>query len=167
MPPHSFLLGHLVTLYRVKKRVPADLNRFWYIGDIMQDGFAERGAFYLDVWPFSKPMLIVTSPELAQQATVTNPGMATRRPAELAAWFKPFAGGPNLFDLPEQEWKPWRQLFSQGFGPTQNLSLVPSMVEKTVVFRDRLRKYAQTGELFQLEPALLEYTDDLMGRVVL
>ena len=166
MPPHSWLFGHLLVLFDAKKRGPLDLNRFLYIGKLM-DNFEEHGAFYLDVWPFSKPFIIVTSPSLATQATATNTKLATHRPLDLRTWFKPFAGGPNLFDLPEKEWKPWRTLFNKGFGTAQNLSLVPGMIEETLVFRDRLQRYAESGELMQLEPVCRRYMADMMGRAVL
>ena len=47
------------------------------------------------------------------------------------------------------------------------MSLVPCMIEETLVFRDRLQQYAQSGEIFRLEPACLRYMADMMGRAVL
>ena len=83
MPPHSFAFGHLLVLHNATKRMPADVNRFLYFGDIMRHNFAEQGVFYLDVWPFSKPFLVVASPALAAQATVTNSNLASHRPPDL------------------------------------------------------------------------------------
>ena len=167
MPPHSFLFGHLLVLQSVFKHVPADLNKLTYFGDIMERDFAEKGVYYIDLWPFSAPFLVITDLALAAQATQTNAKIACQRPPGLLPWFKPLAGGPNLFDLPEKEWKPWRSLFSQGFGAAQNLSLMPLMVEETLVFREKLRQEVDKGELFKLNPMCHRYVMDIMGRVVL
>lgn len=48
-------------------------------------------------------MLIVTSPTVASQLAQTNTNLCFDRAAMLQRFFKPIAGGPNLFDMPEKE----------------------------------------------------------------
>ena len=85
----------------------------------------------------------------------------------LRRFFKPIAGGPNLFDLPEKEWKPWRAIFSKGFGSDYILSLVPGMVKETSIYCETLRSLARKGDMFFLDPTTLRLTLDLVGRTVL
>ena len=163
MPLHSFAFGYLLVLQGIFKHVPADLTKMAYFGEIMERDFADKGVYYIDLWPCSAPFLIATDLTLATQATQTNAKMACQRPPGLIPWFKPLAGEPGLFDLPEKKWKPWRSLFSQGFGAAQILSLFPFMVEETFVFRGKLRREALKGELFKLNPMCHRYIVDIMG----
>ena len=167
MPPHSFAFGHLLTIPPLLKTVPVDLDRTLYFGELLQRDFSDKGVLYLDVWPFSKPFMMIMNPSLATQATQANGHLAIEKPPELAAWIKPLVGGPSLFDLPGKEWKPWRQLFKQGFGASQNLSLVPMMVEESAVLREKLVQKARAGKLFKLDPLIHRFVMDMMGRTVL
>ncbi|KAI4273520.1 MAG: hypothetical protein LQ337_004571 [Flavoplaca oasis] len=106
------------------------------------------------------------SPTLATQATQTS-DIACERPPRLDEFFKPLAGGPNLFDLPENEWKAWRLVFNKGFSLDNLASFVPGMVEETLQYRHTLKRYAKSGELVRLDFVTLRFTIDFIGRTVL
>ena len=110
---------------------------------------------------------MIMSPDLAIQATQTSPEIASERPTRLDQFFRPLAGGPNLFDLPEKKWKPWRAVFNKGFSADHLSSLIPGMVEEALKYRDTLKKLALKGDLFQLDPITLRFTMDFIGRTVL
>lgn len=167
MPPHSFALGHLLFLQKTLKTIPSDLHKMLYFGEILQRDFAKQGIFYMDLWPFSEPFVFIMSPTLATQATQTNDKICMERPPQLDAWFKPLAGGPNLFDLPEKQWKPWRNIFNQGFSNTHTLSLVPGIVTEAHIYRQKLLEQAQKQEMFFLDPTTIRFMMDVMGRTVL
>ena len=168
MPPkHSFAFGHLLFLKSVINTLPADAHKMLVFGEILHRFFPQRGLYYIDLWPFSEPFLIVMKPTIAIQATQTNLKVATERPPALSAWFLPLAGGPNLFDLPGKDWKPWRAVFNKGFSADHLLSLVPNMVEEILVYRETLQQHAQRGTMFCLDPITLRLMMDLIGRTVL
>lgn len=110
---------------------------------------------------------MIMSPTLATQATQTATEIACERPPRLDQFFKPLAGGLNLFDLPEKRWKSWRLVFTKGFSADNLASFVPGMVEETLQYRQTLKKYAQSGELVRLDLVTLRFTIDFIGRTVL
>ncbi|KAJ4336442.1 hypothetical protein N0V95_008617 [Ascochyta clinopodiicola] len=80
---------------------------------LLSDRFKETdGSFYIDVWPFSSPLLIITSPELAVQ---TCQEYDLPKPDVLLPFFAPIAGGPSMFIMNGAEWKHTRALFNHGF----------------------------------------------------
>jgi cytochrome P450 len=103
----------------------------------------------------------------AVQTMQTNASISMSKPLLLPKLFKPIAGGPNLFDLPENEWRPWRAIFAKGFNAEHALSLVPGMVEETLIFRETLRDLAQKGDMFLLDFKTLRFTMDLIGKTIL
>lgn len=72
------------------------------MGDVARKHFTEEGVLYIDLWPLSELYLIVVSPNVATQVTQRNANLPVERPVLLRRFFKPIAGGPNLFDLPEK-----------------------------------------------------------------
>lgn len=135
-------------------------------GDIAREHFSREGAFYLDLWPVSGLFFTVVSPKVADQIHA-NPDMSMERPSLLPRFFKPICGGPSLFDLPEKKWRPWRAVFSKGFSADHILSLVPSMVDETVVYCETLQSLALDGSLFYLDPTTLRFTIDVIGKAIL
>lgn len=135
-------------------------------GDIFRQYFAKEGVFYLDLWPMSGLFLAVVSPNVATQAAQTS-SISCERPPLLKRFFNPIAGGPNLFDLTENEWKPWRAVFNKGFSSDHSLSLVPGMTKITSTYCDTLRKLAQKEEMVYLDPTTLRFTMDMIGKTIL
>ena len=146
--------------------LPKDAHYQLAFGDIFRQYFAKEGAFYIDLWPLSGLYLAVVSPTAATQATQTS-DISCERPRLLERFFKPIAGGPNLFDLVEEEWRPWRTVFNRGFSPEHIHSLVPGMIKTTSVYCETLRNHAQKGDIFFLDPTTLRFTMDLIGTTLL
>ena len=164
MAPHwNCISGNLILVAKMFPPMPRKAHKILLFGDILRTVFAQEGCCYLDLWPFSYPLLLVVSPSLASQATQNCSLVACERPAKLKSFFKPLAGGPNLFDLPEKDWKPWRTIFNKGFNSDNLKSFVPGMVEETRKYRATLTKFAESGELFQLDSVTLRFTIDFIG----
>ncbi|KAI0171957.1 cytochrome P450 [Hypoxylon sp. FL1284] len=66
-----------------------------------------------------------------------------------------------------QEWKTARSMFNPGFSAKNLLSLVPDMMEEVLVFRERLREAASSGDVVKLEDLTTGVTVDIIGRAVL
>ena len=135
-------------------------------GDIAREHFSKEGLFYLDLWPVSGLFLVVVSPYIAAQIHA-NPGISMQRPQLLPRFFKPICGGPNMFDLPEREWKPWRAIFNKGFNADHVLSLVSDMVDQTTIYCDTLRALALKNNMFYLDTITLRFTIDVIGKTIL
>ncbi|KAF4633640.1 hypothetical protein G7Y89_g4481 [Cudoniella acicularis] len=166
-PNHNFLLGHLLYLKRFSDNLPNGAHFQYMFGDIYRESFQDGGIFYLDMWPLSPLFQAVVSPNAAITATQTNPKLACKKPDLLPQLFKPLAGGPNLFDMPESEWKPWRAIFSKCFSSEQFLHLVPGIVKQTLVYCETLREHSRKGDMFFLDTTTLRFTMDLIGKTIL
>lgn len=135
--------------------------------DIAREHFQSEGLFYIDMWPASGMMIIVTSPLVAAQIAQTNAKICYERAFILRRFFKPIAGGPNLFDMGEKEWRPWRGIFTKGFGTEQVTNLVPHVLKETEVYKERLRGLARKEEMFYLDLVTLRFTMDMIGQTIL
>lgn len=164
MPKHSLLFGHLLAIKPYVDKLPSDAHGFITFGQMARK--YSGGIFYLDMWPFIGPIMICTSVTAAVQATQKTV-LAARKPTSLYAWFYSIAGGPNLFTMPEDEWKGWRKIFNPGFSQTHLLRLVPDIVHETRAYRDLLKEYAEADAMFSLDEATLWFTMDLIGAIVL
>ena len=135
--------------------------------DIYREHFQQGGSYYLDLWPLSPPLMLTFSPTTATAVMQTDYNIATSRPDMLDRFFKPIAGGPNMFDMAEPEWKPWRAIFSKGFNNEHFVSHLPGMIEETNVYAGILRGHAQKEEMFSLDLVSLRFMMDMIGRTLL
>ena len=60
-------------------------------------------------------------------------------------------GVNNLVSMEGQLWKTWRRIFNPGFSASHLMTLVPGIVEDTLIFCDILRQHAEKGDLFAME----------------
>lgn len=146
--------------------LPSGAHYHYAFGEIARQHFTKEGLYYIDLWPLSGLFLITISLDVAVQTTQTST-LACKRPTLLPRFFKPIAGGSNLFDLSEKEWKPWRTVFNKGFSTDHVLSLVPNMTKITSIYCDTLRELAQKGDMFYLDPVTLRFTMDMIGKTIL
>jgi hypothetical protein len=94
MPPWDFGAGHLQTLPALLEKLSKGSQQSDAFTLLSYDFKDTDGCFYVDAWPFTSPLLVITSPELAIQACQEND---LPKPDILIPFFAPFAGGPNLF----------------------------------------------------------------------
>ncbi|KAI4224625.1 MAG: hypothetical protein L6R40_008429, partial [Gallowayella cf. fulva] len=165
-PNHSFLFGHLLYFKAALKSLPPNAHYQNALGDIARQHFQHEGCYYIDMWPISGVILVNVSPHVATQIHA-NPEMSMQRPPLLPRFFRPIAGGPNLFDMREHEWKPWRAVFSKAFSAEHILSLVPDMVDETMVYSSTLEKLAREDSMIHLDLITLRYTIDVIGKTIL
>lgn len=69
MPPHHPLFGHMLLAKDLLSKVPQDAHPF-YLPGLIRRAVPDVGpVFYLDMWPFALPILVVSSPSTAYQIT--------------------------------------------------------------------------------------------------
>jgi cytochrome P450 len=66
-----------------------------------------------------------------------------------------------------EQWKALRKRFNPGFAPQHLITLLPQIVDKTKIFLSRLDKFAQSGEIFELDQLATGLTFDIIGSVIL
>lgn len=125
---------------------------------------AAKGACYLDLWPTAPPILAVYHPDMMSQFTQDDNQPKYHR---LQTAFKPFTQNDDLVSANGQAWKSARAIFNPGFSQKNLRSLVPAFVEESLVFREKLRRVARTGELIKMDELTGSVTVDIIGRAAL
>ncbi|KAF6810525.1 cytochrome p450 71b25 [Colletotrichum musicola] len=162
--PHSFLFGNLLEAKKAFDSLPPGVHANYVLAKLAESH--PNGAFYMDTWPMADPMLVVTDPEMANQA-VYHPVAGSQKPPMLVGWFHPITGGPSQFDTNGRTWKQLSTLFSPSFSGTNITAVTPVMIDAIGVFVDRLREQTRKGEAFQMEPLVLDLITDIIGEVLL
>lgn len=166
MPPHHPLWGHLALSADIMRSLPP-LAHGNYLGDEVRKRHPNLNkAFYLDNWPFSPLILVVQDPDMMYQLTQAN---AIPKFEGLRHFLRPLTGqgGKVLVTLEGPAWKRLRAVFNPGFSLTHIMTLVPSIVEEMMVFKNILQSHAEKGDIFHLEELSLNLTIDIIGRVVM
>ena len=157
MPEFSLVGGHFLALGRVLRKLPP--NCTIHVAFLQMAWKFPNGLFYIDLWPYSRPLLIITTPSAALQ--IQQNGLS--KPPEIYAPLNTLTGGESLLTASDAGWKKWRSLFNPGFSAKHMLELVPLMVEEIDVFRQILQERARASEFFQLEEMTLRLTLDVIS----
>jgi cytochrome P450 len=121
--------------------------------------------FYLDFWPLGPRFLLIADPEISSQFITTGQSLP-KSPLE-TDYVNRFLGEGNMVSAEGGQWKRLRSMFNPGFSASHLMTLVPYIVDASMVFCEVLRGKAETGELFQLEEYATRLTIDIIGKVVL
>ncbi len=154
--------GNLKTMGEAMKRYPADAHPQALFTEMGWENNL-RGLFYVDLYPFNEPMLFVTDPAVALQ-TQTSPNF-DRHPF-VDTFIGPIVGSKSVFSTHGAEWTRQRKWFTPAFSLSHLLTLVPGMVEESLVFREKLTKFAVEGEVFSMNDATMRLAIDFIGRTV-
>lgn len=164
MPEFKFLLGHLLTIKKAALAFPQDTvmhSVFWEISKRFP-----AGLYYIDLWPFARTTLVVTTPAAAIQVEDLDLGV----PEDIIGPIEGITGGPSLLTMPiGPEWKVRRKALSSTFSATSMMSFAPAVAEQVAVFREILLEHCRSGasNIFQLEDLTLRLTFDVIGVVTL
>ena len=167
MPPWNPLFGHLLALVPVMRTLPEDRQQPDAFEALCQAHENKDGdsVMYLDMWPFSDPLMIICSPTLAAQACSQENNLC--KPPMLHTFFNPLAGGENLFTMNGAEWKRSRALFNPGFSGNYILQQTSHIIDEAEVYVQILREYANKGDMFSLDDVTCWYLMDVIGSVTL
>ncbi|KAF7618979.1 cytochrome P450 monooxygenase [Aspergillus flavus] len=164
-PPWNPILGNLAVMAQLQKKGPSDSREAESFALLSTEAPGCEAGFYVDVWPFSIPMLVVTSPALAVQACQTYD---LPKPDVLQPFINPMAGGSdNLFVSNGAHWKQARELFNHGFSMAAAMSHMTYILEEAQVFVQMLKDHARKGDTFSLDALTCRYVMDIIGNVAL
>ena len=136
-----------------------------YLPDQVRRKYPDVGpVFYLDMWPFSLPLLVVASPLAAYQLTQEH---SQPKSEGLRNYLRPFTDNNDLLSMEGRMWKDWRNVYNPGFSPSHLITLVPETLHEISTFSEILRQLVRKGDMFSLEDVTVKLTMDIIGRVVL
>lgn len=164
MPPHHWLFGHVPVVAKIFGALPPHAHLLVLANQVRRAYPHLDTAFYLDIWPFGPPSLMIISPELASQFTQDK---SLPKYKGVRKFLKPLTGKKDLVTMEGQDWKHWRSNFNPGFSANNITSMIPDMVEDVRTYQDIIRTHAVAGHIFPLEIPTLAMSMDIIGRVVL
>ncbi|KAL4929076.1 cytochrome P450 [Aspergillus undulatus] len=131
MPPWDFVAGHLKVLPALLKQLPTGSQQSDAFTILSRDFPKTTPASTSTSGPFTMPLLVITSPDLAVQACQTY---ALPKPAILDAFVNPLAGGRTMFTQNGPEGKRSRDLFNNRFSTNVLFKLAPKIVKEAEVY---------------------------------
>lgn len=164
MPPHHPIFGHLLVARDILSQFPSDAHPL-YLPVQIRRKYPEVGpVFYIDLWPFSDPILVVASPSAAYQLSQEHP----QPKADVVRNFMhPLTRNNDLVTMEGQAWKDWRNVYNPGFSAQYLLTIIPRILEQVSTFSKILFEHVQANDMFHLEKAAINLTMDVIGIVTL
>ncbi|ETN40635.1 uncharacterized protein HMPREF1541_04914 [Cyphellophora europaea CBS 101466] len=163
-PVMHWLLGSIPIVAKAMPLFPEDTH-FHVIVNYIQQKYNMPSVWYLDLWPVGDRFVLTNDPVIASQYATT--GQSLPKASAATNYLNVFLGKDSLLTSEGQHWKSLRAMYNPGFSATHLMTLVPYMVDSTLIYVDILRAKARANELFQLEEISTRLTIDIIGKVVL
>jgi cytochrome P450 len=166
MPKWNPLFGHLLVINDVfqAKNLPPDIQRPDIFRILSEDFEDTETLYYVDLWPFIPPLLLVSSPNYAIQACQQHD---LQKPDDLVPFLHPIAGGNSIFTVNGEDSKRTRSIFSSGFNSTYVLNQTSHIVQEAEEYVRVLKMHAQKGDIIKLDDVTLDYMMDVSGAMTL
>ncbi|KAK6204019.1 hypothetical protein LQW54_008592 [Pestalotiopsis sp. IQ-011] len=167
--------GHLPIFANFSKAHPRDVNvhhfHTWLsanCGSYFPGFDILPPVVYLDLWPISDSLAMITDPGTASQFTVTT---SLPKVGVFKQMMEPLTSCNDIICTEGQDWKTWRSRFNPGFSQRNLNALLPEILEEVGVFVDGLKdlsgKDGQWGQVFQLHKKTINLTFDVICRAAL
>ncbi|KAK7913945.1 cytochrome P450 [Apiospora marii] len=166
--PVSLVLGHLQVFGDYVKRNKPDAHPDMAIV-AMSQALGRPPLMFVDLRPVSQPMAVVGDHDIADQLTRATPTFPTSPPKSSRSLDRlHYMMGPtSIFSTHGDEWKLLRKRFSPGFSPQSLLASVPDILERGLLFTERLEALSETGNSFSLMTLTTRLTLDVIGKVTI
>ena len=144
------------------KNYPSDFHPQALFADMAKE-YGFRGLFYLDLYPATESFIFILDPALAMQV---QDSPQFKRHTYVEGYLRGIVGTKSLFSIHGAEWKRQRSWFAPAFSMAHLITLVPGIVEETMVFREKLTKHAISGKVLITNDATTRLTIDVIARSV-
>ncbi|KAI1388507.1 cytochrome P450 [Hypoxylon trugodes] len=165
--PPSLLWGHLAIFDKFSKQGAADRHPDAIFAQ-MRQALGQPPIMVVDNWPIVPPMVIIASHEVAEQVSKPSKEFQYSVPKSPSTTNLVNLIGPNsILNKQNEEWKAIRKRFNPGFAPQHLMTLLPVIVEKSMLYLEAIDRSVATGEAFALEQATTNLTFDIIGAVAM
>jgi cytochrome P450 len=124
-----------------------------------------RDIFYLDLWPFGPPQMVLIAPNAADQVTVVK---TYPLHDEVPRFVSSLLGENSLPATDGEMWKMLHRMIAPGFRPSSLRSMMPITAEQTMeIFLPALTAYALSGEAFSMEKVAAQLIFSIISKVIM
>lgn len=162
-PPHSLFWGHLKLMGEISSLFPPQTYSGFFYSEIAKR-YNLPAVWYLDLWPFAPPQLVVTSPDLSREILV---GRLYPVHEELEKIMTVLFGPKTIVAVNGNLWRALHHIIAPSFTPQAVKSHVTTIVHNTLGLRDRLLARADDSDAFSLEEEISKTTFDVTSTIVL
>ena len=164
-PPMPWkILGHIPIAADCEAHFPAHAHPHVYAHYIRKK-YNLGKVFYVDFWPLGPRNLFIADPEIASQYVTTTQSLP--KSPIVRDYLHKLLGPNNMVSSEGAKWKALRSMFNPGFASAHLMTLVPYIVDQSLVFCDVLRECAASNALVEMEELATRLTVDIIGKVVL
>ncbi|CAF9914788.1 MAG: hypothetical protein GOMPHAMPRED_008272 [Gomphillus americanus] len=160
-PMKNLLLGHLHLADECSKLFKG-LHPHVY-ANYLRSKYNLPEVFYIDWRPFGPLWVMFADPELASKYITTEQSL--QKSLFETEYVDCVLGKGNMVTIEGAHHKFVRSMFNPGFSLNNIMSMAGQIVDDVVVFRNKLRKLAETNEWFQMEEEATQLTIDVIGRL--
>ncbi|OJD12477.1 hypothetical protein AJ78_06931 [Emergomyces pasteurianus Ep9510] len=161
-PPHSFWFGHLIIAGKIFSCYPPD-SYFHHLLISLSREYDLPDLFYLDLWPFANPMVVLCAPELAAQITTEQ---AYPKDPAVGHYLSPFLGKSSILSVSGPKWKALHSIFVPAFAPAYIRTMADGILDEVLIYHDNLCQLAKSKQPFSMSSVTIELTFNVIGRAV-
>ncbi|KAI0154588.1 cytochrome P450 [Xylariaceae sp. FL1272] len=162
--PPSLLLGHLKTMDEYIRRGRANRHPDMIFAE-MHQALGRPPLMLVDLRPVNRPMVLVTNHEVAEQVSRASALFPTSVPKSDLGYLEHITGATSILAVHGDQWKTLRKRFSPGFASQHLFTILPCILDRTLLFVSHIDRLASTGEAFSIVPLIINLTFDIIGSV--
>lgn len=164
----SLLFGHILQISKYAQRGVCKDRHFDCIIEEMATDLGNPPFLFLDVRPLISPLMIIRSPEIAEQITRVSQTFKYSMPkAPPSSTIKAVMGAHSMVNMNGEDWRSMRKRYNPGFQPKYLQTLLPLIISHIKTFSEKLSRAAETGEVIKLGEYISYLTMDIIGAVTL
>ncbi|KAI0602681.1 cytochrome P450 [Biscogniauxia sp. FL1348] len=133
----------------------------------MYEALGRPPLMFVDLRPVNRPMVLVSSHEIAEQVSKASKDFPTSIPKADLSYLLPLIGPTSILGAHGDGWKELRKRYNPAFAPQHLMTLLPCILDKTAILIRHLDALAQTGKEFSLLTLAINLTFDIIGAVVM
>ena len=133
----------------------------------MHDILGRPSLMLVDLRPVNRPMVLVSSHEIAEQVSKASKAFPTSTPKTDLSYLLHLTGPTSILLAHGDKWKALRKRYNPAFAPQHLMTFLPCILEKTSTFVRHLEALAKTGKEFPLVTLAINLTFDIIRAVVM
>lgn len=133
----------------------------------MHESLGRPPLMFVDLRPVNRPMVLISSHEVADQISKGSPKFPTSIPKSDLSYMLHLTGPTSILHLHGDEWRALRKKYSPAFAPQHLITLLPCILDKIPKFVQHLDASAKTGKEFSLVTLATNLAFDIIGAVVM
>ncbi|KAF5666480.1 cytochrome P450 monooxygenase [Fusarium circinatum] len=162
-PPHSWLFGHIKVFSQVTALMPPNTHPQLFYTEMVRL-YNLKEIFYLDLWPISPGIVVITDPKLLDNSSLPKP--LPIHPFT-AVFMKPMFGEGTMAATSGASWRKMATVVSPAFSMGHVLGMTNVMVDECLLFQEKLDELAVGGDVFSMEELVAKLVFGIVSIVTL